>query len=367
MQILPFQALYLNPELVTSPDLFCEEAKFQFSEYKESGFYRKSPSDSLFVYQIKDKTKSTKGIIAALPVEEFLEGRIKKHEKTLNAKEQQQFQLFLKHEAVIKPVLLTYEPTQAINEIMAKTMTKAPFLNIQFEKGGEEHTLWEISEGKDIEELCSAFQNVPSTYIADGHHRTSTIAHMKDRMPEIRPSLGFKNLFCALFSSEDLLILEYNRVIDGLNDLSPATFMAKISHFFNIEVLKKDKSPKAKGIITMLLNKEWFRLTWKKEVLASHSPNGFFLDASVLNELVLDKILGISDVRTDPRVLYVEGTKGTDGIRKECNKGEERVGFALYPVAFEDMKHLSDQGETLPPKSTWFEPRMKSGLLAMEL
>jgi uncharacterized protein (DUF1015 family) len=178
--------------------------------------------------------------------------------------------------------------------------------------------------------------------------------------------MDFNHLFCALFASDQLSILDFNRVIDALQNISVTRFIIQLSKVFNIDVLKEGRRPKSKHEIVMLLQEEWYSLKWKKEVLKKIPKNDIALDATLLNEYVVRDILDIQDVRTDSRISYVDGTKSIQMVEKLVDK-PTKVGFMLFPVTFSDMMHLADQGKVLPPKSTYFEPRMKSAILVKTL
>ena len=183
---------------------------------------------------------------------------------------------------------------------------------------------------------------------------------------DLHPSFDFDHLFCAFFAADQLDILDYNRVAEIPPEMSAVQFMAHLSKVFNIELLESVRRPKDKHEIVMCLRKEWYSLHWRPELLRGLDKQNALLDASLLNKKVLGKILGIHDVRTDTRVAYVDGSKGLQGLRKAANS-RNKVGFALYPVHFADLMFLADAGEILPPKSTYFEPRLKSGLLVQLL
>lgn len=369
MKIRPFQAIYPNIDFVASPDSFCLEAKTGFQEFKKNGLFKKTASDALYVFQIQNGKRTHTGLIACNDLSDFYEGKIKKHENTLSEKEQQQMQLFVRWQAILKPVLLVYRRVDAINDWLENfTKSHEPFFKVNFEKDGQVHRAWAVSDGRQIQELQQLFEkNVQSTYIADGHHRTTTVALLNERLRDKNPEFDFRELFCAYFPSDQLDILDYNRVVEGLKDVSPMRFMARLAQLFEVEFLEKPTKPRKKHELTMVVGKEWFRLTWRAEILKKAAKNRVLLDANLLNEHVFDKILGITDVRTDSRMTYIEGPKGLAGLEDAAGSNRNRVGFMLFPVALDDLMALSDMGEMLPPKSTYFEPRLRSGLIVKEI
>lgn len=367
MKIKPLQACYPNFARVESPDLFCDEAKNQYLNYVAAGIYEKHPQQAFYIYQIKSVTGEHTGLVALNEVEDFFEGKVKKHEATLGQREKQQTELFLHWGAILKPVLLTYPPVPEIGAWLNDfTQQHKALFDTRFKNGKVVHRIWAITEAQSIQDLQGLFsKHVKSTYIADGHHRTSTIAMLHERRNEY-PGFDFDHLFCAFFATDQLDILDYNRVVELPRGMSAALFMAYISKVFDIEVLDAPRRPADKHEIVMLLRGEGYSLHWRPEVLAGQDEQNALLDASLLNERVLGNILGIHDVRHDNRVSYVDGSKGLNGLQKAVNS-RNKVGFALYPVHFSDLMDLADAGEILPPKSTYFEPRLKSGMLVQLL
>jgi len=367
MKIKPFRPCFPHLDKLDSPDAFCAEAKNLYNKYVAQGLYQQAQSPGFFIYQIQSVTGEHTGLVTLNEVEDFFEGKVKKHEATLLERKKHQMELFLRWEAVLKPVLLTYPPVPDIGAwLTAFTRQHKPMFVARFKQGRVRHSVWAVSDAQDIHVLQSLFaKHVHSTYIADGHHRTATMAMLHEQRGKY-PQYDFDHLFCAFFATDQLDILDYNRVAEIPKDMSPMRFMAQISKVFNMEPLEWPRRPLEKHEIVMCLQKEWYALHWRPEVLEGLDEQNDLLDASLLNERVLGNMLGITDVRSDNRVSYVDGSKGMEGLQKAAN-GRNRVGFALYPVYFSDMIFLADAGEILPPKSTYFEPRLKSGMLVQLL
>lgn len=367
MTIKPLQAVYPNLDYITSADSFFDRVKFDFPEQVKNGFFHKTTQEGMYVYQIRNNRRSYTGLIACASIRDFFEGRIKKHENTIANGEQQQMELMISRSATVKPVLQTYRAVPEINDFLHELIEgKDPFLKIYFEEDKNEHLLWEITDRKAIKHLRNLFADrVPCTYIADGHHRTTTTALLYERMKEKKLAGAYDLLLSVYFPSSELEIHEFNRVIEGLNDLSLTHFMARISLVCDIEVLQQPIKPARKHEMVMYLNREWYKLTWKRQFWKEENDNNVVLDVSLLNEKILKNILGIANLRSDERVKYVEGPKGWEGIRKNISRPDS-VAFYLYPVQLEDLMHIADAGQTLPPKSTWFEPRIKNGLIVHE-
>lgn len=370
MNISPFQAIFPNLGLITSNDSFFSTVKTEFRAYYKSGFYQKTAKDGLYVYEISNAQRTFRGIIAAVDLKNYADGKIKIHEQTLAAKEQKHIHLLLERKAMIKPVLLTYNPVRSIDDFIESCLSdQEPLLTLDFDDSGEVHRIWELSDGDQIAALQKLFKKeLPFTYIADGHHRSST-SHILSKRKKLLKQEGFEleRLLCAFFPASQLEVNDYNRVIEALDEISPTHFLVRLAALFNIEPLEEAAKPTKKHELTFSIHREWYRLKWRSKILDRYKDNKVLLDASLLDELVLNDILGINDVRTDDRIMYVEGPKGLDGIKNLLLKGENRMAFCLSPVDITDLFKVSDLGGVMPPKSTWFEPRMKNGLLVQEL
>ena len=219
-----------------------------------------------------------------------------------------------------------------------------------------------------IEKIQQLFvKKIPETYIADGHHRSAASALLYSRIKKKKKINPYEDLLCAFFQEDQLEIYDYNRIVDASGDITITQFMAKLSQVFDFEILNKPAKPKRKHEIVMFVYKEWFLLKWKPEILKKYKNQKIILDARLLDEHVLKNILGIKDVKTDTRIKYVSGTIGIEAIRTKTLKSESKVGFCLYPAQMSDLLTTADEGGVMPPKSTWFEPRMKNGLIVQEL
>lgn len=368
MEINPFQAIYPSLEYITSADFFFATVKEAYSDYRKNGFFQKSAEDAIYIYQIRTKKKVYTGLIGCATVKDYLDNKIKRHENTLASKEQQQLQLMIKRGAAVKPILLTYPTVDPIEKIITQQIKKIePFFKVSFEDTSEVHIIWKIEEGPTIQKIQDIFsEKVPHAYIADGHHRSSTSALMAQKMRKKQKKGQYDLILAAFFAVKELSIYDYNRVIEGLDDRTMARFMAEISQVFDIKILKKPTKPRKKFELTMLIGEEWFRLKWKKEILNKYRKENVILDASLLEEEVIKKIMKIKDTKIDNRITYVEGPKSFENITKRTRKDENKIAFCLYPVNIEDLFKVADAGDIMPPKSTWFEPRVKNGLLVLE-
>ena len=366
MNIQPFKAIYPNLTLVTSPDSFFGSMKHNYPEFIKSGFFHKSAQDAIYVYQISSKGHSYRSIIAINDIKDIKSRKILKHEETLASKEQSMMQLILQRKAMIKPVLLAYEGDKEINVLLSKIVdSKKAFFELVFDDTGETHTIYAITDSKKVRKLQNLFKNnVKKCYIADGHHRVST-AMILSKGNHLRKN-QLKSLLSVYFPFEELEVYDYNRSIQLQDEESEVALMAKLSQVFNIKETKPSK-PKRKHQLTMLLGKLWYRMTWKRKILNKYKKQGLVLDTDLLNKYVLNEIMTIEDIRTNVRVKYVAGTLGIDGVVALSQEDHHRVGFCLYPVTKNELKYMADNGLHMPPKSTWFEPRIKNGLIVQEI
>jgi uncharacterized protein (DUF1015 family) len=365
MNIKPFKASYPDFDLADMPDAFCDKAKFLFSEYSAHGWYLQWPLDAFYVYQIETPLRRHTGLVAKNALSDFLNGRIRMHEKTLHDREQHQIQLFLEWEAILKPVLLTYAPVPAIQQWMeAFTQSRQSFLTASFDQEGVVHRIWAVDHANDIRDIQLLFAaGLQEAYVADGHHRVQSMAVMRETLSGKYPEYDLDNLFCAFFSSDQLGILDFNRVVSGIDE----GFLRALSMYFNIHTLDVPRKPVRKHELVLFTGRKWYTLVWKPEIINKYPTGEVLLDVSLFNENVLGHVLGINNVRSDTRITYIEGRKGVDGLTESVKDDFAKAGFMLFPVQFDEMKKLADRGESMPPKSTYFEPRLKTGLLVEKL
>jgi len=366
VRIKPFQAIYPNLDIIASVDSFFKSVKYDFRQYDESGFFERTDSEGFYIYEILTPNNRHRGILATVDIQDYIEGNILKHEETLSTKEQSMMNLLLERRAMIKPVLLTYPKKKKVRNVIDKSIDNKPIFEIYFEESKEQHRVWKISDKKKMEGLKKLFKKIPKCYIADGHHRCSTSSRLHLHPPKSHPKLDFSKLLCLFFSFEELVIHDYNRVIDILGDVKSTVLMAELSKYCKIKRVKEGYRPQKKHEMSFYIHDEWYRLQWRKKVMKKYKNSSVILDSSLVNDIIMGEIMGIKDVSGDSRITYIEGTKKSSGISNACKKNANRVGIGLYPVYPEEFKTLSDQGITLPPKSTWFEPRVKNGLISQD-
>jgi len=367
MKITSFSGLYPNLNFVTETESFFEGVKQEYLKLKESGFFNEFDANSLYVYRISTDARSHTGFIVAVDIEEYLTGNIKKHEATLSAKEQIHVNLVLKNRAFLKPILLTYPSINELHDILNQvTEESQPFLSVEKDVYGQEHSFWVIDQNKN-EKIIQLFEeNIPVAYIADGHHRTSTTALLYERLAGTPDQQAYRYLMAGFFPSDELEVDEFNRVVEALAELSTSRFMALLSRVCDIKPLSSPEKPQAKHEMTLFINKEWYMLNWRAEILEKYKDDEVILDVNLLNIEILEGIIGIKDIRTDQRVKYIEGPAGLSGLKNMVVRNDHSIGFYMYPVLLEEMMTLADHNQVLPPKSTWFQPRLRNGLIIMD-
>lgn len=366
VHLKPFQAVYPNFDLIASADSFFGTVKYDYRDFEKSGFFNKTEGEAIYIYSIVSPNRRHKGVVASVDINDYMDGGILRHENTLSTKEQSMTNLLLNRKAMIKPVLLTYPKKDSVDQLIEEFSQGKPLYQVHFDEDNEDHKIWKVDAPEDIERVIKAFGKIKKTYIADGHHRCSTSAMLYKSKNAKKLNLDFSTLLCTFLSFDQLVIHDYNRVLNVLDDISPLTFMAELSEYCYVKKMDEPFNPTQKHELSMFLEREWFRIRWRKKVLKEYKNDPVVLDATILTDVVVKKILKIKDVRSDKRIKYVSGVEGADGFVDACLKKRTNIGFGLFPVEIEEIKKLSDMGQVLPPKSTWFEPRMKNGLIAQE-
>jgi uncharacterized protein (DUF1015 family) len=363
MTIHPFAALYPNADLIGQPDVFFASVKHKFSDYRNRGIFQEESEESIFIYDILTPRHTYSGVLACMDILDYIDGKVMPHENTIPAKEKFMTNLFLKRKALIKPVLLSYKRNHSIDQIVRDAHEQKPFYEIEI--GDERHLLYKVNGKKEVEKLQATFRyDVSKAYIADGHHRCATSAKLYQESYMAGQINDYKEFLCVLFPFEQLVIHDYNRIIDILNIISPTMFMARMSKLCDIKPLPKAAKPKQKFELTMYILGEWYLLAWKNSVIKKYAIQSVILDGAILNIEVLNKILNIKNVRDDPRLRYVEGIAGVEGVMTKADKSIFRIAFCVYPVKMSEIVQIAEVHNTLPPKSTWFEPRIKNGLIS---
>lgn len=367
MRILPFTGLFPNVDLIASPELFFDQVSNQYLDFKKAGFFKEMKEPGFYIYQIQNAQNAHLGLIACHDLRDFDVEKILGHENTLAEREQEIMQLMMLRKAMIKPVLLAYPPVDEIDQVLNDFIgSSEPFITLYLPNDQEWHRVWFLSDPVKIENVTNLFKDkVETLFIADGHHRSATTIKL---LKNHYLTSGQPSILSCYFSFDQLKIYDYNRVVDVFANISPTAFMAAVSNYGKIKPMKVGAKPKKKFEFTMYIYKEWYKVSWNKAIINRFSKSDEpILDTAILNEVVMSKILKIKDARTAQTIKYISGKSGLTPLIEEVNKNKNSVGFCVYPVEPEELISVSLAGKTLPPKSTWFEPRIKNGLLVKEL
>lgn len=367
MKIYPFKPTLPLMDLVPSPDSFFSSIKSQYLNHKAAGFFEEHDHPLIFVHQIQSPLGTFGGIIAANDISDLKNRNILAHEKTLESKEQTMMNFLMKARAMVKPILLAYDPVKEIDQIINHVISsKEPDKIIEFEHDMIQR-FWKIRDKTTLDTLVNLFdKKVKKCYIADGHHRCATVLKMSKNKVKNKDGKDLKKILSAYYSYDNLKVYDYNRIVDIQGEISPIKMLAKLSKYCTIDPLATPGKPVNKHVINFLMGGEWFEAKWKKKVLKKYTGNKLILDASLINKYVFKEILNIEDVRVDPRISYSSGVLPLDEVAKPLKKEKYKIGIFLHPLDLEDVLLAADYKLSLPPKSTWFEPRIKSGLVVNE-
>ena len=340
-----------------------EHAATNLSNYISNGNLLEDKDQYLYIYQISMGAHVQTGIIAAVSVEEYDSGIIKKHEYTRPEKEDDRTMHIQVTKANTGPVFLTFRNDGSFNNQISGVINRDRDISFEADDGTL-HSIWRIQDSNTINEISTYFKRVRSLYIADGHHRAASASRVHKEMTKNKPKENVKesyNYFLAtIFPHDEMQIMGYNRVVKDLCGLSDEQFISKLRENFDIQKLSTKRGPKERFSFTMLLGNIWYCLTAKKQIIKEDSV--LRLDASILQNHILKPILKIEDPRTDKRIEFVGGIRGLEELERRCSS-DVKVAFALYPVSIEDLFRVSDDNKVMPPKSTWFEPKLRSGLI----
>lgn len=347
-----------------------DKAVENYKLWKERGWLVQDSKENYYVYAQTMNGRTQYGLVVCANVEDYLCGNIKKHELTRKDKEEDRMIHVRNQNANIEPVFFSYPDNETINSIVNE-ITKHPAEYDFVAEDGFGHHFWVIEDPETIKTITETFAQMPAFYVADGHHRTAAAAlvgaEKKAQNPNHTGNEEYNFFMAVVFPESHLKIIDYNRVVKDLNGLSPEEFIKRVENDFIVEKVGKEiYTPNALHNFSMYLGGEWYSLTAKEGRYNDEDPIGV-LDVTILSDLVLDKILGIKDLRTSKRIDFVGGIRGLGELSKRVDSGEMVVAFALYPVSMKQLVDIADSGNIMPPKTTWFEPKLRSGLAIHEL
>ncbi len=376
----PYSLLHVTKAEIDLPkgvDEHSDEVYLQvvknYNNFKDLGWLVKDEEEKLYIYaQSMDQKKWQYGIVACAYSEDYINKIIKKHELTRKDKEEDRMKHVRITNANVEPVFFAYPDVTRVNEIVEGIVKEKPIYDFIAKEDGFGHRFWVIDDRKTIDELVELFATkVPAMYIADGHHRSAAAALVGQEKKELNPAHTGKeeyNFFMTvIFPESQLNIIDYNRVVKDLNGHSKEEFLAAVSENFEVQDMGTEEyRPTQLHEFSCYLDGHWYKMNAKPGTFDDNDPIGI-LDVTILSNLVLDKVLGIKDLRTDKRIDFVGGIRGLGELKRRVDNGEMKVAFALHPVTMKQIIDIADTGNIMPPKTTWFEPKLRSGLVIHEL
>lgn len=367
----------IKPEIDLDPDvnLYSQEvydmAKSNFEKFKENNWLVKDEDDYLYIYAQTMFGKTQYGIVGCAAVEDYMNNVIKKHELTRPDKEEDRMKHVRITNANMEPVFFSYPSVKEIDEIISKFVEENEPEYDFTANDGVGHHFWVIKDRAIIDRIIDLFDKIPATYVADGHHRTAAAAlvgnEKKSQNPDHTGNEEYNFFLAVHFPDDQLTIIDYNRVVKDLNGYTVQDFLVKLSESFEVTNMGADIfKPTDLHEFSMYLNGYWYKPVAKENTYDDNDPIGV-LDVTILTNQVLEPLLNIEDLRRSKRIDFVGGIRGLEELKKRVDSGEMKVAFALYPVSMKQLIDIADSGEIMPPKTTWFEPKLRSGLVVHEL
>ena len=348
-----------------------EKAAENFQHFQDMGWLVQDKQECYYVYAQTMNGKTQYGLVVGAYVPDYMNGVIKKHELTRRDKEEDRMKHVRVNNANIEPVFFAYPDNDALDTIVRKYVQTEPEYDFIAPGDGFGHTFWVIDQADDIAAITQAFAAMPALYIADGHHRSAAAAlvgaEKAAQNPNHRGDEEYNYFMAVCFPAGQLTIIDYNRVVKDLNGLTAAEFLHALEDGFVVEPKgEKEYRPQALHNFSLYLDGQWYSLTAKPGTYDDNDPIGV-LDVTISSNLILDRILGIKDLRSDKRIDFVGGIRGLGELKRRVDSGEMRVALALYPVSMKQLMDIADTGNIMPPKTTWFEPKLRSGLVIHKL
>lgn len=347
-----------------------DKAVENFTKFQQNGWLRQDDKENYYIYAQTMDGRTQYGFVVAAWVPDYMEGRIKKHELTRRDKEEDRMKHVRCNNANIEPVFFAFPDNEVLERIIRDTTAKEPEYDF-VAPDGFGHTFWVIDDPETIAQVTEEFANIPNLYIADGHHRSAAAALVGNEKAKNNPDhTGDEeyNYFMAVaFPASHLRIIDYNRVVKDLNGMSPAEFLDKLAENFDVNEMGPEiYHPSGLHNFSLYLDGKWYSLTARPDTYDDNDPIGV-LDVTVSSDLILRDLLGITDLRSDKRIDFVGGIRGLGELKRRVDSGEMAMALALYPVTMKQLMDIADSGNIMPPKTTWFEPKLRSGLIIHKL
>ena len=347
-----------------------DRAVENFHNFQKQGWLVEDDKEKYYIYAQTMDGRTQYGFVVAAWVNDYMEGRIKKHELTRRDKEEDRMKHVRVNNANIEPVFFAFPDNEALEEIIRNVTAGEPEYDF-VAPDGFGHTLWVIEDDDMIARISEEFDKIPNLYIADGHHRSAAAAlvgaEKAQNNPDHRGDEEYNYFMAVAFPASHLKIIDYNRVVRDLNGLTEEEFLDKLRNNFIVEEKGEDTyTPSGLHNFALYLGGKWYSLTAKEGTYNDQDPIGV-LDVTVSSDLILRDILGITDLRSDKRIDFVGGIRGLDELKRRVDSGEMKMALALYPVTMDQLINIADTGNIMPPKTTWFEPKLRSGLVLHKL
>jgi hypothetical protein len=348
-----------------------EQAAKNFKNFQEKGWLVQDEKDHYYIYAQTMNNKTQYGLVVGAYVNDYLDGTIKKHELTRKDKEEDRMKHVRVCDANIEPVFFAYPDNAALDQLIMRYAATAPEYDFIAPIDGFRHQFWIVENAEDINLITTEFEKMPALYIADGHHRSAAAAlvgaEKAKQNPNHKGDEEYNYFMAVCFQASQLTILDYNRVVTDLNGLTEQEFLTQLEKDFVVEDKGTDiYRPNALHNFSLYLNKHWYSLTAKDGTFDNSDPIGV-LDVDISSRLIFDSILGIKDFRTDKRIDFVGGLRGLEELKRRVDSGEMQMALALYPVSMQQIMDIANTGNIMPPKATWFEPKLRSGLVIHKL
>ncbi|GAB6010988.1 DUF1015 domain-containing protein [Viscerimonas tarda] len=341
-----------------------------FNKFQEKGWLVQDEQEHYYIYAQTMNGKTQYGIVLCAHIDDYLSGNIKKHELTRRDKEEDRMKHVRVNDANIEPVFFAYPEQKELDELVARIIsTPAEYDFVS--QDGVGHHFWIINSKDDTQKITESFAKIPYLYIADGHHRSAAAAlvgaEKAQQNPAHKGDEEYNYFMAVCFPANQLNIIDYNRVVKDLNGLSTSEFLKKLENYFSVEEKGKEMvRPSQLHNFSIYLDGTCYSLTAKKDTYNDNDPIGV-LDVTISSKYILDEILGIKDLRSDKRIDFVGGIRGLKELQKRVDSGEMKLAIALYPVTMDQLMNIADSGNIMPPKTTWFEPKLRSGLVIHKL
>ncbi len=348
-----------------------EKAAENFQKFQDKGWLVQDDKEQYYIYAQTMNGKTQYGLVVGAFVDDYLDGTIKKHELTRRDKEEDRMKHVRVNNANIEPVFFAYPDNAVLDALIMRYAATTPEYDFIAPVDGFGHKLWVVSDDADIATITEEFRKMPSLYIADGHHRSAAAAlvgaEKAKQNPDHRGDEEYNYFMAVCFQASQLTILDYNRVVKDLNGLSSEEFLSRLSSNFDVTDMGTEiYKPQQLHEFSLYLDSHWYSLKAKPGTFNDNDPIGV-LDVDISSRLILDEILNIKDLRSSQRIDFVGGLRGLGELKRRVDSGEMRAALALYPVSMQQIMDIADSGKIMPPKATWFEPKLRSGLIIHKL